>query len=36
VVRALDAGGRKHERYRGERVPLLAEVLREVKLLINV
>jgi glycerophosphoryl diester phosphodiesterase len=36
VVRTLDAGARKHERYRGERVPLLAEVLHEVKVLINV
>jgi glycerophosphoryl diester phosphodiesterase len=36
VVRTLDAGARKHERFRGERVPLLAEVLRACPLLVNV
>jgi glycerophosphoryl diester phosphodiesterase len=36
VVRTLDAGSRKHERFRGERVPLLADVLRSFTKLINV
>jgi glycerophosphoryl diester phosphodiesterase len=36
VVRTLDAGSRKHERFRGERVPLLADVLRSFTGLINV
>ena len=36
TVRTLDAGARKSERYRGERVPLLAEVLEAFPLLVNV
>ena len=36
LVRTLDAGSRKSERYRGERVPLLAEVLEAFALLVNV
>jgi glycerophosphoryl diester phosphodiesterase len=36
TIRALDAGARKAERYRGERVPLLAEVLEAFPLLVNV
>jgi glycerophosphoryl diester phosphodiesterase len=36
TIRALDAGARKSERYRGERVPLLAEVLDAFPLLVNV
>ncbi len=36
VVRKLDAGARKHERFRGERVPLLAEVLEAFPLLVNI
>jgi glycerophosphoryl diester phosphodiesterase len=36
VVRTLDAGSRKHERYRGERIPLLAEALRGFPRLVNV
>jgi glycerophosphoryl diester phosphodiesterase len=36
TLRALDAGARKAERYRGERVPLLAEVLEAFPLLVNV
>jgi glycerophosphoryl diester phosphodiesterase len=36
VVSTLDAGARKHERFRGERVPLLAEVLDAFPLLVNV
>jgi glycerophosphoryl diester phosphodiesterase len=36
VVRTLDAGARKHPRYRGERVPLLEEVLRTFDLAVNV
>jgi glycerophosphoryl diester phosphodiesterase len=36
IVRTLDAGARKDERYRGERVPLLADALRAVPLLVNV
>ena len=36
VVRGLDAGARKAERFRGERVPLLAEVLSAFPLLVNV
>jgi glycerophosphoryl diester phosphodiesterase len=36
LVRTLDAGARKHPRFRGERVPLLAEVLDSFPLLINV
>jgi glycerophosphoryl diester phosphodiesterase len=37
VVRTLDAGSRKAERYRGERVPLLSEVLSALPdLLVNV
>ena len=36
VVRALDAGARKDPRFRGERVPLLSEVLDSFPLLINV
>jgi glycerophosphoryl diester phosphodiesterase len=36
VVRTLDAGARKAERFRGERVPLLAEVLAAFPLLVNV
>ena len=35
VVRTLDAGSRKDPRFRGERVPLLAEVLASVPLLLN-
>lgn len=36
VVRTLDAGARKNERYRGERIPLLAETLRGFSRLVNV
>jgi len=36
VIRALDAGARKADRFRGERVPLLAEVLAAFPLLVNV
>ena len=36
IVRGLDAGARKDERFRGERVPLLADVLRAFPRLINV
>ena len=36
VVRKLDAGARKAERFRGERVPLLAEVLEAFPALVNV
>jgi glycerophosphoryl diester phosphodiesterase len=38
VVRTLDAGARKDEKFRGERVPLLAEVLAQTPsaLLVNV
>src|SRR5438105_9981134 len=36
LVRTLDAGARKHERFRGERIPLLADVLAAFPLLINV
>jgi glycerophosphoryl diester phosphodiesterase len=36
VVRTLDAGVRKAERYRGERVPLLPEVLEAFPLLVNI
>lgn len=36
VVRTLDAGARKNERYRGERIPLLAEALRGFPRLVNV
>ncbi len=36
VVRALDAGAHKADRFRGERVPLLAEVLAAFPLLVNV
>ncbi|HUJ29202.1 MAG TPA: glycerophosphodiester phosphodiesterase family protein [Myxococcales bacterium] len=36
VVRKLDAGSRKAERFRGERVPLLAEVLEAFPRLVNV
>lgn len=36
TIRSLDAGARKSERYRGERVPLLAEVLEAFPLLVNV
>jgi glycerophosphoryl diester phosphodiesterase len=36
VVRTLDAGARKAERFRGERVPLLAEVLEVFPALVNV
>lgn len=36
TLRALDAGGWKAERFRGERVPLLAEVLEAVPRLVNV
>jgi glycerophosphoryl diester phosphodiesterase len=36
VVRSLDAGARKSERFRGERVPLLAEVLAAFPLLVNI
>ena len=36
VVRTLDAGARKAERFRGERVPLLAQVLEAFPLLVNV
>ena len=35
-IRKLDAGARKHEKYRGERVPLLSEVLASFPLLVNV
>jgi glycerophosphoryl diester phosphodiesterase len=36
VVQTLDAGARKHERFRGERVPQLAEVLHSIHVLINI
>lgn len=36
VVRTLDAGARKAERYQGERVPLLVQVLEAFPLLVNV
>jgi glycerophosphoryl diester phosphodiesterase len=36
VVRTLDAGARKAARFRGERVPLLAEVLAAFPLLVNI
>jgi glycerophosphoryl diester phosphodiesterase len=36
VVRTLDAGGWKADRFRGERVPLLAEVLEAFPRLVNV
>ena len=36
TVRTLDAGVRKSERFRGERVPLLSEVLEAFPLLVNV
>lgn len=36
VIRKLEAGSRKAERYRGERVPLLAEVLAAFPSLVNV
>jgi glycerophosphoryl diester phosphodiesterase len=36
IIRNLDAGARKAERFRGERVPLLAEVLAAFPLLVNV
>src|SRR3954465_9330714 len=36
TLRALDAGAWKAERFRGERVPLLAEVLAAFPLLVNV
>ncbi|MGZ6142330.1 MAG: glycerophosphodiester phosphodiesterase [Myxococcales bacterium] len=36
VIRKLDAGARKSPRFAGERVPLLAQVLAEVPLLVNV
>src|SRR5438105_7771137 len=36
VVRTLDAGARKDQRFRGQRVPLLAEVLEAFPLLVNV
>lgn len=36
VIRALDAGARKSERFRGEPVPLLAQVLEAFPLLVNV
>jgi glycerophosphoryl diester phosphodiesterase len=36
MIRVLDAGARKAEPYRGERVPLLAEVLEAFPLLVNV
>jgi glycerophosphoryl diester phosphodiesterase len=36
TIRALDAGARKAERWRGERVPLLEEVLEAFPLLVNV
>jgi glycerophosphoryl diester phosphodiesterase len=36
VVRTLDAGARKADRFRGERVPLLAEVLAAFPLLVNI
>lgn len=36
TVRALDAGERKAARWRGEKVPLLAEVLASFPLLVNV
>ena len=35
MVRTLDAGARKDPRFRGEKVPLLAEVLAGVPLLLN-
>src|SRR5205823_602409 len=35
IVRGLDAGSRKDARFRGERVPLLAEVLESFPLLVN-
>ena len=36
LVRTLDAGSRKSPRYRGERVPLLAQVLEAFPLLVNI
>src|SRR5438552_10034596 len=36
TVRTLDAGSRKDPRFRGERVPLLAEVLESFQLLVNI
>ena len=36
LVRTLDAGSRKSMRFRGERVPLLAQVLEAFPLLVNV
>jgi glycerophosphoryl diester phosphodiesterase len=36
IVRTLDAGSRKNERYRGERIPLLADVLGAFPRLVNV
>jgi glycerophosphoryl diester phosphodiesterase len=36
VIRTLDAGSWKSERFRGERIPLLAEVLEELPGLVNV
>src|SRR3954470_11092506 len=36
LVRTLDAGARKNARFKGERVPLLAEVLASFPLLVNV
>jgi glycerophosphoryl diester phosphodiesterase len=36
VLRTLDAGARKADRFRGERVPLLAEVLAAFPLLVNI
>ena len=36
VVRTLDAGSWKSERFRGERIPMLAEVLEGFPLLVNV
>ena len=36
LVRTLDAGSRKHPRFAGERVPLLAQVLEAFPLLVNV
>jgi glycerophosphoryl diester phosphodiesterase len=36
VVRTLDAGSWKSERFRGERIPLLSEVLEEFPRLVNV
>ena len=35
-IRTLDAGARKAEKFRGERVPLLREVLEALPLLVNV